>query len=42
MVPVRLTDGVTFAPELRVTLGLITDESSYKQFYSGVRMMWGL
>ena len=41
MVPIRLTGGVTVAPEFRVTLGLITDESTYKQFYTGARFMWG-
>lgn len=41
MVPVKVASGVTIAPEIRVTLGLITDESTYKQFYSGVRVMFG-
>jgi hypothetical protein len=41
MVPVKLVQGLTVAPEIRVTLGLITDESTYKNFYSGLRMMWG-
>ena len=41
MIPVKVASGLTIAPELRVTLGLITDESTYKQFYSGLRVMWG-
>ena len=41
MFPIRVARQLTVAPELRVTLGLITDESTYKQFYSGVRVMWG-
>lgn len=41
MIPIRVGSGLTVAPELRVTLGLITDESTYKQFYSGIRVMWG-
>ena len=41
LVPVKLADQITVAPEIRVTLGIITDESTYKQFYSGVRVMWG-
>lgn len=41
MVPVRLAERISVAPEFRVTLGIITDESTYKQFYSGVRVMWG-
>jgi hypothetical protein len=41
MFPIRVARQLTLAPELRVTLGLITDESTYKQFYSGVRVMWG-
>lgn len=41
MIPVKIVSGLTIAPEVRVTFGLITDESTYKQFYSGVRVMWG-
>lgn len=41
MFPIRLLDNVTVAPEMRVTLGVITDESTYKQFYTGARFMWG-
>lgn len=41
MVPVKVASGLTIAPELRVTFGIITDESTYKQFYSGLRVMWG-
>ena len=41
MIPVKVASGLTVAPELRVTLGLITDESTYRQFYSGIRVMWG-
>jgi hypothetical protein len=41
LVPVKVAGAVTVAPELRMTLGLISDESAYKQFYAGVRMMWG-
>lgn len=41
MVPIRLAGALSVAPELRVTLGLITDESTYKQFYTGARVMWG-
>jgi hypothetical protein len=41
MFPIRLVERLTVAPELRLTLGLITDESTYKQFYTGARVMWG-
>ena len=41
MVPVRLTRALAVAPDFRVTLGLITDESTYKVFSAGVRLMWG-
>lgn len=41
MIPVKVGSGLTITPEFRVTLGLITDESTYKQFYSGVRVMFG-
>ena len=41
LVPVKLSGALTVAPELRVTLGLISDESTYKQFYTGARLMWG-
>jgi hypothetical protein len=40
MVPIRLAGGISVAPEVRVTLGLIGDDS-YKQFYTGARFMWG-
>lgn len=40
MVPIRLAGRMTVAPEFRVTLGLITDESTYKQLYTGARVMW--
>jgi hypothetical protein len=41
MVPVRLTDALTLAPDVRMTAGLITDESTYKVFSAGARLMWG-
>ena len=41
MVPIRMTSRLTLAPEFRVTLGLITDESTYKVAHTGVRVMWG-
>lgn len=41
MFPVKVGSGLSLAPEFRVTLGFITDESTYKQFYSGLRVMWG-
>jgi hypothetical protein len=41
MVPIRLTSALTAAPEFRVTLGLITDESTYEVAHTGVRLMWG-
>lgn len=41
MVPIRLTSSLSVAPEFRVTLGLITDESTYKVAHTGVRVMWG-
>ena len=40
-VPIRMTSRLTVAPEFRVTLGLITDESTYKVAHTGVRVMWG-
>jgi hypothetical protein len=40
MVPVKLTGALSIAPEFRLTLGLITDESTYKIFTAGVRMLW--
>ena len=40
-VPIRLTGALTLAPEFRVTLGLITDESTYKVMHTGLRVMWG-
>ena len=36
---VRVTDGLTIAPELRVTAGLITDDP-YRVFRTGVRAMY--
>ena len=41
LVPIRLTPGFSVAPELRLTLGLITDESTYKVLHTGIRVMWG-
>ncbi|HYI23851.1 MAG TPA: hypothetical protein VD767_00440 [Thermomicrobiales bacterium] len=41
LVPIRVAAGLTVAPEFRVTLGLITDESTYKVAHTGVRVMWG-
>lgn len=40
-VPIRMTSALTVAPEFRVTLGLITDESTYKVAHMGARVMWG-
>ena len=40
MVPIRLAGGLSVAPEVRVTLGLIEDDT-YKQLYTGARLMWG-
>ncbi|MBA2301172.1 MAG: hypothetical protein H0W08_00910 [Acidobacteria bacterium] len=40
MVLARITDTLTVAPDLRLTLGLITDESPYKILSGGVRLMW--
>jgi hypothetical protein len=41
MVLARITDAITVAPDFRLTLGLITDESTYKILNVGVRVMWG-
>jgi len=41
LIPVRIAGGLTVAPEFRITLGLITDESTYKVAHTGVRVMWG-
>lgn len=41
MVPIRLTSALSVAPEFRMTLGLITDESTYKVAHTGIRLMWG-
>ena len=41
MLLLRLTPALTMAPEFRWTLGLITDESTYKVARLGVRVMWG-
>ncbi len=41
LVPIRVTSALTLAPEFRVTMGLITDESTYKVMHTGVRVMWG-
>lgn len=40
-VPIRVASTLTVAPEFRATMGLITDESTYKVVHTGVRMMWG-
>ena len=40
-VPIRVTSALTVAPEFRLTLGLITDESTYKVAHTGLRVMWG-
>lgn len=41
LVPIRMARGLTLAPEFRMTLGLITDESTYKVAHTGLRLMWG-
>ena len=41
LVPIRIAGALTVAPEFRLTLGLITDESTYKVAHTGVRVMWG-
>jgi hypothetical protein len=41
MVLIRLADTITLAPEFRLTLGLITDESTYKNAHFALRLMWG-
>jgi len=40
-VPIRVFSALTVAPEFRMTLGIITDESTYKVAHTGVRVMWG-
>ncbi len=40
MVLARMTDSLTVAPDFRLTLGLITDDSPYKLLSGGVRLMW--
>lgn len=41
MVPVRVREGLTVGPDFRFSLGLVTDESTYKSFTAAVRVMWG-
>ena len=40
LVPIRVAGALDIAPEFRLTLGLITDESTYKVAHTGVRVMW--
>ena len=40
--PVRLTHGLSLAPEFRVTIGVVDDGSSYRAIGAGLRVMWGL
>ncbi len=40
MIPVKLTGAVSIAPDVRFTFGLIGDESTYRIFRGGVRVLW--
>ena len=40
MIPVKLSGAVSIAPDVRFTFGLIGDESTYKVFRGGVRVLW--
>ena len=41
MLPIHLADRLTVAPDVRMTFGLITDESTYEVVQAGVRLVWG-
>lgn len=41
LVPIHVVRGLMVAPEVRLTAGVITDESNYKALHTGVRVMWG-
>lgn len=40
MIPIRLTGRLSAAPDVRVTFGVITDESTYVVLHTGVRLLW--